>query len=263
MERAPRTYVNRFLSCLLLAGSLMVAAAAGCGDDDDGSTGGAGNGGATGTAGSDAGESDPKQDTCQCYIDLGIVPQDDALKAECVSRVSDACVTCTQEVAAGGGCGDLTEADFNDCASDCNGIIAPPETAEECKHLIEIFGESPVDVSVTDCFCDNCLDVFAPCMVNRGCMSIVLCAGERNCDIAACLTDEVCQPVIINANTVYPDVLTTLMIPVSICNTTYNCRPTPTPTAGTGGAGGTAGEGGAGGTAGDGGTAVDGGADGG
>ncbi len=249
-------FVNRAVVFFVLVGCLLAVAGGGCGDDDDdGSTGsGAGNGGDTGAAGSGAGSGagdgaggsdgagDEKGDACQCYIDLGIVPDDAALKADCVSNISDACVSCSLEVAAGASCANLTESDFNSCAADCAGMISAPETSDECKSMISAFGESPVDAEVTDCLCDNCLNVFAPCMVNRGCMSIILCIGEYNCDLAVCMGEDMCGPLFTEVGAVYPNAMTELLIPVSLCNSDFQCRPDPV--AGAGGGGGTGGAGG-------------------
>jgi hypothetical protein len=243
------------LSRSLFGVGLLMVVAIGCGDDDNdtgdteditkGSGGSAASsagdsdgsaGEAAGAAGDSAGsggdsatspEDQKKQDVCQCYIDLGVIPEDDGLLAECMSNVSDACVTCVQGIAGDANCSGMDDSDFNPCANDCLGMIAPPESSEKCKNLIEIFGESTVDVSVTDCFCDNCLDDFGSCIVNPGCQAIVLCVGERNLDMAAITTDEVCGPIFEEVSTVYPDALVGLALPVSVCNATYQCRPEP------------------------------------
>jgi hypothetical protein len=228
--------LGRAFSSVLLAACLVAVGAVGCGDDDDDTGGnGAGSGGSAtgaggdgaGTGGGSAATGDPKQDTCQCYIDLGIVPDNEDLKAECVSNVSDACITCVEGIAGDATCSGRAEADFNPCVNDCLGLIAPPETGEECKNLIEIFGQSTVDTSVTDCLCDNCLDVFAPCIVNPGCQAIVLCVGERNLGLESIATDEVCGPILEQVLVAYPDALINLAVPVSPCNALHQCRPEP------------------------------------
>jgi len=170
-------------------------------------------------------------------MDVGSIPEAATLLTECVSNVPVACVTCVDGVRGGADCNDLSYEDFNGCVDDCKGLLAPPTTTEACKSMMGSFGTIPVGQSVTDCMCDKCRDAFAACIVDHGCLLIIECIAERNCEPIACLTDEVCGPLIENVGAVYPDSLTNLVMPVAECNSTYQCRPDPLPAAGAGGAG--------------------------
>ncbi len=190
------------LSCLLLA-----VTAIGCGDDDNddsvagtggaaGTTGGAG--GTTGGAGGTTGGSGGGDTGGSGGGDTGGTGGGDT-----------------------GGTGGDTGGTGGTAGEGADAGPAGPATAAECKELQGLPADEP------DCMCDNCLESWGACLVNEGCMDIVICAREEGCVGAECLTHEVCGPII-NAD---PAALG-LVTPVSGCRD-ENCPVTSDEDAGT------------------------------
>ena len=126
------------------------------------------------------------------------------------------------------GCGDDNKESPVDAAADVtmdtgapdtgiDAATAQPKTAAECKSYIAT--NDPKNVGPrTDCLCEKCLDVFAPCMVNLHCVGILACGLETGCRGLACASDPKCS-LLISAD--YTAAL--LANPVSTCNDTNKC----------------------------------------
>jgi len=252
--------VNWFLSFVLISSGLLLCGTfIGCGgddddDDDDGKkesntggsddtdTGGTGgksdeeeptggeeptageesNGGAGGSEDTEI-TAEQKQAVCQCWFDVVDIDIPE-LGQQCEEMITDSCVTCTEEITDGASCSDMDASELSSCLDECLHLISEPDSSESCTDLVTAATSDPAAVSAGTCMCENCFDVYAPCMANSACLRVILCVAEQGCSGAGCITDPVCSSVITDAMNADSSLGQALTEDISTCSDENKCQ---------------------------------------
>lgn len=222
----------------MAGGSLLFAFVMGCSSDSSGEgtgTGGSavgGTGGTIGTAGTvtgtggTAGTSDTtsiKARVCQCWFDLQNIHLE-RLNPQCEAQITDECISCTEAITGGAPCVGMDKTQLQDCVDKCLHLVPSPTTAQECKELTRAGTTVPQAIASGDCMCDNCFDLYAPCIANTACLSVMLCVAETGCIGANCLSDPVCAPIVTDALTADQTLMEPLSTTIANCSAENSCQ---------------------------------------
>ncbi len=190
----------------------------------------------TGGTGGDVAPATPEQKeaTCRCWFDVRELTLPRLVPA-CLELVTDECVACTEEITGGGSCVGREESSLVTCLDECLRLVPVPTTAEECKELTAAGTDVPAAVESGNCMCDNCFDLYAPCITNSACVRVMLCVAEQGCIGLACTTDPVCMPIIAEAIVADESLLEPLSQDIANCSAEYVCQDDPWAPVGDGG----------------------------
>jgi hypothetical protein len=142
----------------------------------------------------------------------------------CEANITDECVACTQGISNGNSCVGMDEAALVPCLSSCLHMVPPPATADECKELTAAGTTVPAAIESGNCMCDNCFDIYAPCITNTACLRVMLCVAEQGCIGLACTADPICMPIIGEAVGADPSLAEALTSTLAACSGEHACQ---------------------------------------